>query len=118
MKLLSKQHVVDCLFSVFPKPKNIRFHKETGSYTSHYNKYYRFAMTEGVYSDASYPYVDKKEFVVGLNILICVTSSKLCRRKQKLRGLKRLTIFAWTKKLIQKQPISGCVTAFRDILER
>ncbi|XP_015170460.1 cathepsin S-like [Solanum tuberosum] len=103
MKLLSKQHVIDCLLSVFKTSKNIRYHEETGCYTNHYNNYYQFAMNEGVYSDASYPYVDKRGNCRNLPN----------EEKTKIKGFKKVDNLDMGKKgieeLIRKQPISGCV---------
>ncbi|XP_049387602.1 ervatamin-B-like [Solanum stenotomum] len=107
LKLLSKQHVVDCLYSVKPAPDTVRYHERTGCYTCHYNKYFQFAIEEGVYSDSSYPYMARRT---------------TCRRlpneeKTKIKKFKRVKDLGLDKKgieeLIRKQPICGAV----DLLE-
>lgn len=61
VKPLSKQQVINCLHTKFKEPKNIRYCEITGCFTSHYNKYYKFAMEEGIYSYKAYPYFAKKK---------------------------------------------------------
>ncbi|KAH0637140.1 hypothetical protein KY289_037055 [Solanum tuberosum] len=60
-------------------------------------------MNEGVYSDASYPYVDKRGNCRNLSN----------EEKTKIKGFKKVDNLDLDKKgievLIQKQPISGCV---------
>ncbi|KAH0637136.1 hypothetical protein KY289_037051 [Solanum tuberosum] len=103
MKLLSKQHVIDCLFTVIKEPKEVQYYKETECYPSHYNKYFQYAIEKGVYSDESYPYHEKRE---------------KCRKlpneeKTKIKAFKKVNDLGLDKKrieeLIQKQPICGSV---------
>ncbi|KAH0634105.1 hypothetical protein KY290_037540 [Solanum tuberosum] len=104
MKLLSKQHVIDDLFTV----KDVQYHKETGCYPSHYNNYFQYAIEKGVYSDRSYPYRAKRG---------------KCRKlpneeKTKIKAFKKVNDLGLDKKrieeLIQKQPICGCVKLVKN----
>lgn len=57
---LSKQQVINCLYTKLEEPKDIKYCETTKCFPSHYNKYYKFAIEEGIYSDKSYPYVEKR----------------------------------------------------------
>ncbi|KAH0637133.1 hypothetical protein KY289_037048 [Solanum tuberosum] len=109
MKLLSKQHVIDDLFTVIIKePKEVQYHKETGCYPSHYNNYFQYAIKKGVYSDRSYPYRAKRG-----------KCHKLPNEeKTKIKEYKRVNVLGLDKneieELIKKQPICGSVNLVKN----
>ncbi|WMV47739.1 hypothetical protein MTR67_041124 [Solanum verrucosum] len=100
MKLLSKQHVIDDLFTVIMEPKDVQYHKETGCFPCHYNKYFQYAIVVGVYPDKSYPYHAKRGECPELPN----------EEKTKIKAYKKVNDDKkGIEELIQEQPICGSV---------
>ncbi|XP_059310602.1 cysteine proteinase COT44-like [Lycium ferocissimum] len=104
-KPLSKQQVINCLFSKTKEPKNLKYCEKTRCFCSHYNKYYKYAMEEGIYSDRVCPYFAKRKK--------CRCDKIKTEEKTKITGFDKVENLNLDKegieKLIEEQPLSGCM---------
>ncbi|KAH0637137.1 hypothetical protein KY289_037052 [Solanum tuberosum] len=107
-KFLSKQHVIDDLFTVIKEPKEIQYHKATRCFPSHYNNYFQYAIEKGVYPDKPYPYLAERRECLELPN----------EEKTKIKAFKKVNVLGLNKKgieeLIQKQPICGSVNLVKN----